>query len=82
MYGEHLDDFMRRVRECMPDTLKGVCDEAEQFARAGAEPLLQKMNLVSREEYDIQVALVRRLNEQLRRMRARLDELEAERDGK
>lgn len=80
MRGERLDKLMRRLRECAPDELKGVCDEAGQFVRSNTEPLLRRMNLVSREEYDVQVALVGRLREQLEQMQKRIAELEAERN--
>lgn len=78
MYGERLDNLMRRIHSLMPGPLKNACGEAERFARSRAHPVLQKMNLVSREEYDIQVSLVKRLSEQLCEMQSRIDELEAQ----
>ena len=78
--GEKIDRLLKDLSDLVPDSAKRAQQEAQRCIKAGAEPwmrpLMQKLNLVSREEYDIQVALVERLQQKLRDMQARLDELE------
>lgn len=80
--GEKLDQLLKEFAELVPPKVKGAGEELRRCAKAGTEPLLKKLNLVSRDEYDIQLALVRSLREKLREMQAQLDKLEAENKGK
>ena len=72
-----LDEFVRRLGEQLPDSVEGARDEIEKKLRAGVEPILEKMNLVSREEYDVQVALLERLRQKVGMLERRLADLEA-----
>ena len=77
-----LDEFVRRLGEQLPDSGEGARDEIEKKLRAGVEPILEKMNLVSREEYDVQVALLERLRQKVGMLERRLADLEAtEKEG-
>ena len=74
---EKIDRLLKQLSEKMPGPVKELSCELKRCADAGAETLVRKMNLVSREEYDIQVELVKRLRAQLAEMQARLDQLES-----
>ncbi len=64
-----LDEFTRKLTDNLPDAFKVFREDIEKNFRAVLEGLLQRLDLVTREEFDVQTAL-------LERSRARLDELE------
>ena len=64
-----VEDFLRQARKLLPENLAVSRREAEKTLRAALNAALRRMNLVTREEFDIQAEL-------LRRTRAALDELE------
>lgn len=63
------DDFARRVADAMPPGLRQLQTDAEKNLRAVLQSAFSKMNLVTREEFDVQQAV-------LARTRAKLDEME------
>ncbi len=69
-----IEEFIRQLVRDLPPALAGMREELAEHLRAGLEPLLQKMNLVSREEYDIQVALLERLRKRVAELEQRLDQ--------
>lgn len=73
---EKLDEFARWLAGLLPDSAEEARGEIEKKLRAGLEPMLEKMNLVSREEYDVQVALLERLRQKLGALERRMTELE------
>ena len=48
----------------------------QKTLKSGAEGVLQKLDLVSREEYDIQVAMLRKCKEKIDELEAKISELE------
>ncbi len=72
----NLESLLKKICSRAPDILSGVRSEINQCAHTKTGPLMKKMNLVSREEYDIQIALVKQLRTQLRQLEKRLSELE------
>ncbi len=71
-----LDDFARTLAAMMPDNLEELRLELEKHLRVGLENFFQKLDLVTREEYDVQVALLARTREKLKVLEARIKELE------
>lgn len=76
---ETIGQFVRDLISGLPPLAGEMREEFERNTRAGLESLLQKMNLVSREEYDIQVALLERLQQRVAELEQRLKEAESER---
>ena len=70
---ERLEEFIRELVQKLPPALSNVREELAEHLRAGLEPLLHRMNLVSREEYDIQVALLERLRKRVAELEKKLD---------
>lgn len=64
-----LDEMTRRLVESLPPGLQGVQGEVEKNLRAALEGILSRLNMVNREEFDIQSAV-------LVRTRSRLEKLE------
>ena len=71
-----LDELARRLAATMPAGLIAVQRDIEKNLRAGLESVFQRLDLVSREEYDVQVSLLARSREKLNALEKRIDELE------
>jgi len=65
----NLDDLIDRVLNALPEGLHDLRQDTEKNLRAALRSTLSKMNLVTREEFDIQRGV-------LARSRAKLDALE------
>jgi BMFP domain-containing protein YqiC len=63
------DDIARRLSNAVPASARSVQDDLEKNLRAGVQSVLAKLDLVTREEFDVQAKL-------LARSRAKIDVLE------
>lgn len=73
---KNVDDFANKIKDIMPESLKSSKEEMQKTLKSGAEGVLQKLDLVSREEYDIQVALLNKCKEKIDELEAKISELE------
>ncbi len=64
-----LDDLAKRLAEAVPTGVKDLQQDAEKAMRANLQAALSKLDLVTREEFDVQAKV-------LARTRAKVDELE------
>lgn len=71
------DDLSRRVAEAMPRGMQTMQDDLQRNLRAGLEASLGKLNLVTREEFEVQQAVLQRTRQKLRALEARVAALEA-----
>ena len=71
------DDLSRRVAGNLPPGLQGLQDDLQRNLRSAMESALTKLNLVSREEFEIQQAVLLRTREKLRALEVRVAALEA-----
>lgn len=71
-----LDDFARTMAAIMPENFTGLQQELEKHLRVGLDSLFQTLDLVTREEYEVQVALLARTRDKLKVLEARITELE------
>lgn len=76
-----LDELIRRLSALMPDSVRHMQDDIEKNLRAGLAGALQRMELVTREEYEVQAALLARSREHLAELEARLVALEQAMSG-
>lgn len=76
----HLDELGRRVLDNLPEGLAAVHDDVRQNLRAAVTSAVQRMDLVSREEFDVQAGVLRRTREKLDALEKRVAELEASTD--
>ena len=76
MTQESIESLARKLAESLPQGLKNVRDDVEQNFRAVLQGGLSKLDLVSREEFDVQQAVLARTREKLEAMEARLQALE------
>ena len=71
-----LDDLARRLSESMPAGVDALRREAEQNFRAVLQSVLGRLDLVTRQEFDVQAGVLRRSRERLEQLEARLRALE------
>ena len=62
---ETLNGLARRLAEAIPKNVRTAGEDIERNFRSVLSSGLGKMNLVSREEFDIQAAVLRRTREKL-----------------
>lgn len=76
---KHLDDLARTLTEAVPPPLRALqADIGKQF-RAVLEASFAKLELVTREEFDVQAQVLARTRAKLEALEARVAALEAER---
>ncbi len=71
-----LDDISKRIGALLPPGLASAKADFESNARAAVQSSLSKLDLVTREEFDVQTAVLQRTRARLEALEARLDELE------
>ena len=76
-----LDDIAKRVAASLPGSLRQAKEDVERNLRAALESALGRLDLVSREEFDAQAALLRRTRERLDALAAEVTRLENEGGG-
>jgi BMFP domain-containing protein YqiC len=72
-----IDDLTRKLSESLPPGVSQMKDEAEVQFRSVLTRTFEKMNLVSREEYDVQCAVLARTLEKLEELQKRVADLQA-----
>ncbi len=73
----NLDELARQLADAVPQGLKAVGDDLEKNFKSLLQSGIERLDLVSREEFDIQVQVLARTRAKLEALEARLAELEA-----
>ena len=78
-----LDDLVRRISAVLPQGVSQINDEVRRNLKEVLSASLSRMDLVSREEFEVQSAVLARTREKLERLEAQVAALEAsKRSGK
>jgi ubiquinone biosynthesis accessory factor UbiK len=72
-----LEDLAKRLAEAMPPGVAAVRDDLEANFRAVLQAGLAKLDLVTRQEFDVQAGVLARTREKLEALEARLADLES-----
>jgi len=72
-----IDDLARRLFESVPPALRSVQQDLESNFRAVLRSSLAKLDLVTRDEFDVQMKVLERTRERLEALEERLKSLEA-----
>jgi BMFP domain-containing protein YqiC len=72
-----IDELTQKLGESLPPGLSQAKDEAETRFRSILTGTFERMNLVTREEYDAQCAVLARTREKLESLEQRLDEIQS-----
>jgi BMFP domain-containing protein YqiC len=70
-----ISKLAERLAQNLPEGVRVLKDDLDNNARALLESALRDMNLVSREEFDVQTALLQRSQQKLQQLEQQLDEL-------
>ena len=71
-----LDELTDKLSSAIPDGIKVIKSDVEKNIRAVLEATLRNMNLVSREEFDTQTAVLKRTREKLEQLQEKVSQLE------
>lgn len=71
-----LDELAKQLAESVPENLKVLGHDLERNFKALLQSGLERMELVTREEFDLQRAVLERTRDKLEAMETRLAELE------
>lgn len=73
-----LDEIAAKISDLMPESAKHLQEDAQKTFKAGVQSSLQRLDLVTREEFDVQSAVLKRTREKLEALEQRVSELEAQ----
>jgi hypothetical protein len=76
-----LDDLARRLSELLPPGMAMLRDDLERNFRAVLQSGLARLDLVTRQEFDVQSGVLLRTRERLEQLEQRLAALEDSRPG-
>ena len=76
-----LDELARKLADAVPGNIKSVGEDMERNFKSLLQSALARMDLVTREEFDVQMAVLARSREKLEALEARLAALEENRTG-
>lgn len=74
---KQLDDLVRRMSSAMPKGLQMLQEDINRNLRASLEAGLNRLDLVTREEFDVQSAVLARTREKVTQLEAQVAALEA-----
>ena len=77
-----LDDLASKLSRTLPDGIKNLQEDMEHNLKAVLQSAFSRMDLVSREEFEVQAALLARTREKLKALEHRIIELEQALDPK
>ena len=75
-YKNTFDDLAKKITDLLPESALQLQKDLETNVRSLLQSSLSKMNLVTREEFDVQAALLQRTREKLDKLEKQLEEME------
>jgi BMFP domain-containing protein YqiC len=79
---KQLDDLTRRLSGSLPKGLQALQEDINRNLRAALEAGLSRLDLVTREEFEVQSAVLARTREKLERLEAEMAGLEQQMKGR
>jgi BMFP domain-containing protein YqiC len=76
MSDESIENLAKQLAESVPEGLRSIGEDLENNFRSVLRASLSKLDLVTREEFDVQEAVLARTREKLEALEAKLEELE------
>ena len=76
MFKEKIEMIISDITKILPEDLNVMKDDIEKNLRATLDAAFSKMDLVTREEFDIQASLLSRTREKLEGLQEKLSALE------
>ncbi|MCO4812020.1 MAG: accessory factor UbiK family protein [Gammaproteobacteria bacterium] len=76
MTDESIENIARKLAEAVPEGLRSVREDLENNFRSVLKASLSRLDLVTREEFEVQEAVLAKTREKLEALEARLEELQ------
>ena len=76
MSNESIENIARKLAEALPEGLRSVREDLEKSFRSVLRGSLAKLDLVTREEFEVQEAVLAKTRAKLEALEARLAEIE------
>jgi BMFP domain-containing protein YqiC len=76
MNDESVDNIARKLAEAVPEGLRSMRDDLEQNFRSVLRASLARLDLVTREDFDVQEAVLAKTRAKLEALEAKVKELE------
>ena len=76
MSDESIENLARKLAESVPEGLRSMREDLEENFRGVLRSGISKLDLVTREEFEVQAAVLARTREKLERLEAKLEEIE------
>lgn len=73
---QHINEIADKLTSVLPEGFKTIQSDVKENIKAVLESSLRQMNLVSREEFDVQTALLQRTLKQLDELEKQVQALE------
>jgi len=77
MTNESIENIARKLAEAVPEGLRSVREDLENNFRSVLSASLSKLDLVTREEFEVQEAVLAKTRQKLEALEARLNEMES-----
>ncbi len=76
MNPKKLEDIAKQIHESLPPGIKNVGEEVEKKIKGILQAQLGKLDLVTRDEFEVQTRVLLRTREKLIEMESRIEQLE------
>lgn len=76
MNNESIENIARKLAEAVPEGLRSVRDDLESNFRSVLRASLAKLDLVTREEFEVQEAVLAKTRQKLEALELKVEELE------
>jgi hypothetical protein len=73
---KHLDDLARSMMDSLPKGFQTLQADVQKNMQGAVQAAFARMNLVTREEFDVQAAVLARTRQKLERLEKQVAELE------
>ena len=77
-----IEEMARQIHNVLPPGLRNLGEEADRKIKQVLQSQLNKLDMVSREEFEVQTKVLLRTRERLVKLENRLAQLEAQLSGK
>ena len=67
-----IDEFVRRIQDTLPGEVQALGEDVRKNVRAVVSAGLERMEVVTREEFDVQAAVLARTREKVEQLEARV----------
>jgi BMFP domain-containing protein YqiC len=74
---KNIEDIGKRIKDIMPNSLKASKEDVQKTLKSGADGFLQKLDLVTREEYEVQLELLNKCYEKIDELEKKIEILES-----